>query len=138
MTSESINQTYNSKDKLLSNSDNNSSKIIPESSEIKPEEKKEINSSSSSNEKEKEITDILSQYLNPERLIPYNDMLKKNIRTFNLFQNNDKKLEDNLEKYFKDKSNMGNLKIEINFKFTCDYESIENELKEFFELFGEI
>ena len=138
MTSESINQTYNSKDKLLSNSDNNSSKIIPESSEIKPEEKKEINSSSSSNEKEKEITDILSQYLNPERLIPYNDMLKKNIRTFNLFQNNDKKLEDNLEKYFKDKSNMGNLKIEINFKFTCDYESIENEFKEFFELFGEI
>ena len=101
MTSESINQTYNSKDKLLSNSDNNSSKIIPESSEIKPEEKKENNSSSSSNEKEKEITDILSQYLNPERLIPYNDMLKKNIRTFNLFQNNDKKLEDNLEKYFK-------------------------------------
>ena len=100
--------------------------------------------------KEKEKDDTLShenislnsptftKYINPQRLKPYEDMLKKNIRSFNLFQSKDKKIEENIDVKLKEKSDLDTSTIEINFKFTCDYELIESELKEFLELFGEI
>ena len=82
------------------------------------------------------VSPSFSHYINPHRLTPYDDMLIKNIRTFNILENNEKNNEKKDEKSLKDKSFIPI--IEINFKFTCDYESIENEIKEFFELFGEI
>ena len=54
---------------------------------------------------------------------PYDNLLKSNIRSFNLYEKNE---------------TFNGTIIEINFKFTCDYESIENEIKKFLELFGEI
>ena len=80
-----------------------------------------------------------SQYINPQRLKPYDEMLKKNIRSFNSISNNEKKInEENIEKNMKEKYSTDVPTIEINFKFTCDYELIDSELKEFLELFGEI
>ena len=68
-------------------------------------------------------------YINFQIAKSYDNMLKSNIRSFNLYEKN--------------KTEFKSLKlnvaiIELNFKFTCDYESIENEIKKFLELFGEI
>lgn len=82
-----------------------------------------------------------SQYINPQRLKPYDEMLKKNIRSFNTISNKEKEKkikEENIEQNMKEKYSTDVPIIEINFKFTCDYELIESELKEFLELFGEI
>jgi len=88
------------------------------------------------------ITSIISpsfmHYINPQRLLPYDKMLKKNIRTFNLLPNINVDDEKKLEHSLKEKYNLNAPIIEINFKFTCDYEVIESEIKEFLELFGEI
>ena len=84
------------------------------------------------------ISPSFSHYINPERLSPYDDMLNKNVRTFNLLQNSEKNEETKLENSLKEKYNLDTPTIEINFKFTCDYELIEKEMKEFLELFGEI
>ena len=83
------------------------------------------------------ISPSFSHYINPQRLIPYNDMLKKNIRSFNLLQKGKNNCEISGQKSPEDKFNLDPL-IEINFKFTCDYELIENDMKEFLELFGEL
>ena len=76
-----------------------------------------------------------ANYINPQRLIPYEEMLKKNIRSFALMNNEN---EESKFENSKGKSNTFEPTLEINFKFTCDYEIIENEIKEFFEVFGEI
>ena len=83
-----------------------------------------------------------SNYISPQRLVPYNDMLKKNIRSFNLIQKGKKnESEEASEINEKEEKTVFDVEIpliEINFKFTCDYELIENDMKEFLELFGEI
>ena len=84
------------------------------------------------------IPPSFSHYINPQKLTPYDDMLIKNIRTFNLLESAEKNKNKYDEKTPKEKNKSIIPIIEINFKFTCDYESIENEIKEFFELFGEI
>ena len=84
------------------------------------------------------ISPSFLQYINPQRLSPYDKMLKKNIRTFNLLPNINVDDEKKLEHSLKEKYNLNAPIIEINFKFTCDYEIIESEIKEFLELFGEI
>ena len=43
------------------------------------------------------ISPSFSHYINPERLSPYDDMLNKNVRTFNLLQNSEKNEETKLE-----------------------------------------
>ena len=91
-----------------------------------------------SNDNSSLISPSFSHYINPQRLIPYNNMLKKNIRTFILSQNVDINKEEKLENSLKEKYNLDIPTIEINFKFTCDYELIKKEFKEFLELFGEI
>ena len=83
------------------------------------------------------ISPSFSHYINPQRLIPYNDMLKKNIRSFNLLQKGKNNGEISGQKSPEDKCDLDPL-IEINFKFTCDYELIENDMKDFLELFGEL
>ena len=83
------------------------------------------------------ISPSFSHYINPQRLIPYEDMLKKNIRSFNLLQNNGDN-DTSLKNCIKEKCDLDTYSLEINFKFTCDYELIENDMKEFLELFGEI
>ena len=83
------------------------------------------------------ISPSFSHYINPQRLIPYENMLIKNIRSFNLLDNVEKENEKKGDTSPKAK-NMDTPTIEINFKFTCDYELIENDIKEFFELFGDI
>ena len=59
----------------------------------------------------------------------YHNLLKGNIRSFNLYEKNKTEFKSLKLKF---------AIIELNFKFTCDYESIENEIKKFLELFGEI
>ena len=73
-----------------------------------------------SNDNPSLISPSFSHYINPQRLIPYNNMLKKNIRTFILSQNVDINKEEKLENSLKEKYNLDIPTIEINFKFTCD------------------
>ena len=84
------------------------------------------------------ISPSFSHYINPDRLSPYDDMLRKNVRTFNLLQNSEKNEEAKFENSLKEKYNLDTPTIEINFKFTCDFELIEKEMKELLELFGDI
>ena len=99
--------------------------------------KEKVNASSHSKEKASINYLSFSKYINPQRLKPYEDMLKKNIRSFNIIPDIDKKIEENIERCLKEEE-LNSPTIEINFKFTCDYEMIESEMKEFLELFGEI
>ena len=115
----------------------NAEKFIPKKEIIKNDALPEIQPNSTENNSS-QISPSFSHYLNPQILLPYDNMLKKNIRTFNLLQNLEKKEEAKLENSLKEKYNLDTPTIEINFKFTCDYESIESEIKEFLELFGEI
>ena len=130
MLSESNNKVDNSPDKLTS--------TISEKNLSQNKTKIESISFSPSKDQESAMNyPSLSQYINPQRLAPYNEMLKKNIRSFNILQNPIKKEEPNTIS-LKDKINIDVPVIEMNFKFTCDYELIETEMKEFLELFGEI
>ena len=115
----------------------NAEKFIPNKEKIKSNTLPE-NQPNSTENNNSSISPSFSDYINPQRLLPYDHMLKKNIRTFNLLQNLEKKEETKLENSLKEKYNLDTPTIEINFKFTCDYELIENEIKEFLELFGEI
>ena len=114
------------------------------SEKIHSESKDKIDSLSFSPSKDHETSNnypSFTQYINPQRLAPYDDLLKKNIRSFNAYQNTEKKETEKEKKESKDNSNINNIDvpvIEINFKFTCDYDLIESEMKEFLELFGEI
>ena len=134
-----INNTNNNQNNFLPKPqlNINADKFIPfkEKQKIKNQE---IFSIPISNNNPSLISPSFSHYINPQRLMPYNNMLKKNIRTFNLLQNFDKNDKEKIEMSFKEKYNLDTPTIEINFKFTCDYELIESEIKEFLELFGEI
>ena len=68
-------------------------------------------------------------YINFQLAKPYDSMLKSNIRSFNLYERNGTEFKS---------LKLNVTIIELNFKFTCDYESIENEIKKFLQLFGEI
>ena len=139
MTSEPISKIFPSPEKL--------SPILTSNSMTTPTKAKE-NTSNPPKEKDEDLplskgSDILnspsfSKYINPQRLKPYEDILKKNIRSFSLTPVDDKNNEQNIEKNSIEKNKLDSPTIEINFKFTCDYELIESELKDFLELFGEI
>ena len=68
-------------------------------------------------------------YINFQLAKPYDNMLKSNIRSFNLYERNGTEFKS---------LKLNVTIIELNFKFTCDYESIENEIKKFLQLFGDI
>ena len=110
----------------------NAEKFIPQKEKIKNTKSEFLNDNSTF------ISPSFSHYINPERLQPYDDTLKKNVRSFNLLENSEKNEETKLENSLKEKYNLDTPTIEINFKFICDYELIESEIKEFLELFGEI
>ena len=139
MTSEPISKIFPSPEKL--------SPILTSNSMTTPTKAKE-NTSNPPKEKDEDLplskgSDILnspsfSKYINPQRLKPYEDILKKNIRSFSLTPVDDKNNEQNIEKNSIEKNKLDSPTIEINFKFTCDYELIESDLKDFLELFGEI
>ena len=139
MTSEPISKLFPSPEKLspiLSFNPINSPMKI-NSSPVTPA-KEEGKDASESKENSTMNFPSFAKYINPERLKPYEYMLKKNIRSFNIISNNEEKNEENIEKNMKEEFNSESPTLEINFKFTCDYELIETELKEFLELFGEI
>ena len=116
------------------------SKIVPILSEENNNEKenKEKIKEEIIVDKNLSICESFSQYINPQRLVSYEYILKKNIRSFHLFKNREKLEYNNLEKILKLNENPTEIIFEINFKFTCDYESIETEIKEFLDMFGEI
>ena len=128
------NQNYFPKQNLNINAE----KFIPNKEKIKNNALPDIQPNSMENNNLSSISPSFSDYINPQRLLPYDNVLKKNIRSFNLLPNLEKKEETKLENSLKEKYNLDTPTIEINFKFTCDYELIENEIKEFLELFGEI
>ena len=116
----------NNKKKLTSNPvlDINAEKFVPLKEKLKQKNPQNIDK----NDNELSSPSI-HDYINFQMTKSYNNLLKGNIRSFNLYEKN--------------KTEFKSLKlkvalIEINFKFTCDYESIENEIKKFLELFGEI
>ena len=136
MTSEPIAKIFPSPEKLspiLSSNPNNSPKK-KKSTPTTPSKEEEGKEASKSQENSNLNFPSFAKYINPQRLKPYEYMLKKNIRSFNIISNNEEKNEENM----KEKDDSESPTIEINFKFTCDYELIESELKEFLELFGEI
>ena len=115
----------------------NAEKILPNKEKAKYNVQLEFQPNSKENNSSR-ISHSFSNYINRQILLTYDNMLKKNIRAFNLLQNLEKKEEKKLENSLIEKNNLDTPTIEINFKFTCDYELIENEIKEFLELFGEI
>ena len=112
-------------------------KFIPQREKNK-NTKSEFHPQDTQNDNSAFISPSFSHYIDPERLQPFDDMLEKNIRSFNLLQNSEKDEETKLENSLKEKYNLDTPTIEINFKFTCDYELIESEIKEFLVLFGDI
>ena len=79
----------------------------------------------------------IDSFINSPQLISYDAMLKKNIRSFNIFKNSEKIIENKFFNSVNEKYNL-DIILEINFKFTCDYELIKSEIKQFLELFGDI
>ena len=130
MKAEPITKTFNTPEKMSLYTNPN-----PPSSDADPSLPSQEKLQSKSKEDSSLNYPSFSQYINPQRLKPYDEMLKKNIRSFNVIPKCDKKISE-LNK--EEKYSMDAPTIEINFKFTCDYELIDSELKEFLELFGEI
>ena len=130
MKAEPITKTFNTPEKISLYTNPN-----PPSSDADPSLPSQEKLQSKSKEDSSLNYPSFSQYINPQRLKPYDEMLKKNIRSFNVIPKCDKKISE-LNK--EEKYSMDAPTIEINFKFTCDYELIDSELKEFLELFGEI
>ena len=94
-----------------------------------------IGSNSSMKDKEKGIP----IQIDPSKLKPYEVTLKENIRNFHLLNSSVKIEPYKLDKILNESSDLSaNLTLELNFKFTCDYESIENDIKAVLNLFGEI
>ena len=116
----------------------NAEKFVPVKEQSKPVISEDHHIVTEQNNNYTLISPSFSHYINPDRLSPYDDMLKKNVRTFNLLQNSENNEETQLENSLKEKYNLDTPTIEINFKFTCDYELIKKEMKDFLELFGEI
>ena len=133
MTSKPITKSFNSPEKLSLNPHISETDIVQ--SPIHQDPKENLMTPSKENPMN---YPSFSQYINPQRLKPYDEMLKKNIRSFNIIPKGDKKFEENFVKNMKEIYSLDTPTIEINFKFTCDYELIESEMKEFLEIFGEI
>ena len=71
--------------------------------------------------------------------LPYKLLIKENIKSFNLLPNEENSTKENeLENSLKAKYNFDTPTLEIVLKITCDYETIKEKLKEYFELFGQI
>ena len=139
MTSEPINKIFPSPEKLspiLTPNSTNTPTKAKENTSTPKKEKDEMKSLFQGSEMLNSPS--FSKYINPQRLKPYEDILKKNIRSFSLTPVDDKNNEQKIEKNTIEKNKLDSPTIEINFKFTCDYELIESDLKDFLELFGEI
>jgi hypothetical protein len=133
-------QTFAKIGQIIQNPDLNinAEKFVPVKEQSKPVLSEDHHIVTEQNNNYTLISPSFSHYINPDRLSPYDDMLKKNVRTFNLLQNSENNEETQLENSLKEKYNLDTPTIEINFKFTCDYELIKKEMKDFLELFGEI
>ena len=131
MTSEPISKIFPSPEKLspiLTPNSTNTPTKAKENTSTPKKEKDEMKSLFQGSETLNSPS--FSKYINPQRLKPYEDILKKNIRSFSLSQVVDKNNEEKLEKNGDEKNNLDSPTIEINFKFTCDYELIECEFIE--------
>ena len=94
---------------------------------------KESNSHSSSN------LSSFSNYIDQSTITPYKLFLRENIKSFNLLPNEEKTTKENeLENSLKAKYNFDTPTLEIVLKVTSDYDKIQNKLKEYLDLFGEI
>jgi hypothetical protein len=94
---------------------------------------KESNSQSSSN------LSSFSNYIDQSTITPYKSFLRENIKSFNLLPNEEKTTKENeLENSLKAKYNFDTPTLEIVLKVTSDYDKIQNKLKEYLDLFGEI
>ena len=82
MTSKPITKSFNSPEKLSFNPHISETDIVQSRIHQDPKENP-MNYPS------------FSQYINPQRLKPYDEMLKKNIRSFNIIPKGDKKFEEN-------------------------------------------
>jgi hypothetical protein len=80
-----------------------------------------------------------SNYIDQKAIIPYKLFLKENIKSFNLLPNEEKCAKENeLENSLKAKYNFDTPLLEIILKITSDYDLIQQQLREYLELFGEI
>jgi len=116
----------NNKKKLTSNPllDINAEKFVPLKEKLKQKNPQNIGKN------DNELSFLpFHDYINFQMAKSYHNLLKGNIRSFNLYEKNKTEFKSLKLKF---------AIIELNFKFTCDYESIENEIKKFLELFGEI
>jgi hypothetical protein len=94
---------------------------------------KESNSQSSSN------LSSFSNYIDQSTITPYKSFLRENIKSFNLLPNEEKTTKENeLENSLKAKYNFDTPTLEIVLKVTSDYDKIQNKLKEYLDIFGEI
>ena len=139
-TLQSSSQTFANNGQIIQNAELNinAEKFVPVKEQSKPVLPEDHHIATEQKNNYTSISPSFSHYINPDRLSPYDDMLKKNVRTFNLLQNSENNEETKLENSLKEKYNLDTPTIEINFKFTCDYDLIKKEMKDFLELFGEI
>jgi len=80
-----------------------------------------------------------SNFIDKNTVIPYRAFLKDNIKSFNLLPNEENSTKENeLENSLKAKYNFDTPTLEIILRVTSDYDLIQNKLKEYLELFGEI
>ena len=93
MTSKPITKSFNSPEKLSLNPHISETDIVQ--SPIHQDPKENLMTPSKENPMN---YPSFSQYINPQRLKPYDEMLKKNIRSFNIIPKGDKKFEENFVK----------------------------------------
>ena len=80
-----------------------------------------------------------SNFIDKSTIMPYRTFLKDNIKSFNLLPNEENSTKENeLENSLKVKYNFDTPTLEIILKVTSDYDLIQDKLKEYLNLFGEI
>ena len=109
------------------------SKSLPSKESLQDNESSSV--PSPTNPKQLSFTNIIGN----NDTLPYKLLLKENIKSFNLLPNEENSTKENeLENCLKAKYNFDTPTLEIVLKITCDYETIKEKLKEYFELFGQI
>ena len=80
-----------------------------------------------------------SNYIDQSTITPFKTFLQANIKSFNLLPNEENSNKENeLENSLKIKYNFDTPILEIVLKVTSDYDKIQEKLKEYLDLFGEI
>ena len=80
-----------------------------------------------------------ANYIDQSTITPFKIFLQENIKSFNLLPNEENSTTENeLEKSLKAKYNFDTPILEIILKVTSDYDLIQDKLKEYLDLFGEI